>query len=94
MTQDKSPAKTQQDGGNILIKIEEIIDLVKVQLGAKQVKKENHIVEDLGAESADIVNIIASVEDKYHIKIDEGEIGDIQTVVHLFELVQHKLQLL
>lgn len=88
---DKSPAWIQQDGGNILIKIEEIIDLVKVQLGVKQIKKESRIIEDLGAESADIVNIIASLEDKYRIKIKEEEIGDIQTVGDLSALVQEKL---
>jgi acyl carrier protein len=74
-----------------LIKIEDIVDLVKVHLGVKRINKESHIIQDLGAESADIVNIVASLEDKYRIKIKEEEIGDIQTVGDLFALVQQKL---
>lgn len=74
------------------LSIDEIKDLVRVQLGLKQVKSEDRIIEDLGAESADIVNIIAALEDKFQIRIDEEEIGDIRTVEDLFVLTQSKLQ--
>jgi len=74
------------------LSIDEIKDLVRVQLGLKQVKSEDRIIEDLGAESADIVNIIAALEDKFQIRIDEEEIGDIRTVEDLFVLTQSKIQ--
>jgi acyl carrier protein len=74
------------------LSIDEIINLVRIQLGVKQVKAEDRIIEDLGAESADIVNIIAALEDKYQIRIDEEEIGDIRTVADLVDLTQNKLQ--
>jgi acyl carrier protein len=74
------------------LSIDEIKDLVRVQLGLKQVKSEDRIIEDLGAESADIVNIIAALEDKFQILIPEEEIGDIRTVEDLFVLTQSKLQ--
>ena len=74
------------------LSIDEIKDLVRVQLGLKQVKSEDRIIEDLGAESADIVNIIAALEDKFQILIPEEEIGDIRTVEDLFVLTQSKIQ--
>lgn len=74
------------------LSIDEIKDLVRVQLGLKQVKLEDRIIEDLGAESADIVNIIAALEDKFQILIPEEEIGDIRTVEDLFVLTQSKIQ--
>ena len=74
------------------VTITEIQDLIRVQLGRRNVKPEERIVEDMGAESADIVNIIASAEDKYNIIIDEEEIFDIRTVEDLFNLVRNKLE--
>jgi acyl carrier protein len=74
------------------LSIDEINDLVRIQLGVKQVNSVDRIIEDLGAESADIVNIIAALEDKFQILIDEEEIGDIRTVEDLFDLTQSKLQ--
>ena len=74
------------------LSIEDVKDLVRVQLGAKKVEPHDRIMEDLGAESADIVNIIAAMEDRYHILIEEEEIGDIRTVEDLFVLAQGKLQ--
>jgi acyl carrier protein len=70
--------------------IEEIEQLVAVQLGLGRVKKSDRIVEDLGAESADIVNLIAAVEDRYKIVIDEEEIPAICSVDDLFTLVDRK----
>ena len=74
------------------LSIDEINDLVRIQLGVKQVHSVDRIIEDLGAESADIVNIIAALEDKFQILIPEEEIGDIQTVEDLFDLTQSKLR--
>jgi len=71
--------------------IDEIRTIVSVQLGIPEINAEDNIIQDLGAESADIVGIIAAVEDKYGITIDEGELVDILTVGELFNLAQNKL---
>jgi len=62
------------------VKIEEIISLVSLQLGVKKVTEAHRLVEDLGAESADIANIIASLEEKYDLFISEDKIAKIKTV--------------
>ena len=70
---------------------EEIEKIVAVQLGAKKVSQADRIVEDLGAESADVVNIVAAVEDKYAVTIDEEVVPDIITVGDLVELVRSRI---
>jgi acyl carrier protein len=73
------------------LNLEAIEQLVAIQLGLKRVKKSDRIVEDLGAESADIVNLIAAVEDRYGIVIDEEEIPAIRTAEDLFLAVESKV---
>ncbi len=70
---------------------DEIRTIVSVQLGIPEIQPEADFIQDLGAESADIVGIVAAAEDKYGIAIDEGELVDIRTVGHFINLVQKKL---
>ena len=69
---------------------ETVLELVATQLGAKAVRPQDRIVEDLGAESMDIVNIIASVEERFSLSIDEGELPDIRSVADLVSLVARR----
>jgi acyl carrier protein len=73
------------------VTIEDISTLVGVQLGKRGVKPDDRFLEDLGAESMDVVNIAAAVEDKYRIRINESEIGGIRTPSDLLRLVQERL---
>ncbi len=73
------------------ISIEEIKKLVALQLGVRVVAEQDRLVEDLGAESADVANIVAAVEEKYHIVVKESEIAKILTPVDLFELVSKRV---
>ncbi len=65
-----------------------IVELVAAQLGAGSVRETDRIVEDLGAESMDIVNIIAEVEERYAIHIDESVLPNISTVGDLIALAR------
>ncbi len=65
------------------VKIEDVIQIVEVQLGATGARAADRIIEDLGAESADIVGILAAVDAKYSIHIDEMELPDIRTIADL-----------
>lgn len=73
------------------VKVEDLENLVAVQLGIREVRSEDRIVEGLGAESADVVNIVAAVEDKYGITVEEEELPNIVTVADLFDLVRRHL---
>ena len=70
---------------------EEIRRLVELQLGKRNVHFGDRLVEDLGAESADVANLVAAAEEKYSIAIKESEISRIFTPQDLFELIQKRL---
>jgi acyl carrier protein len=70
--------------------MEEIRRLVARQLGVRKVGEDDRILEDLGAESLDVVNIIAAVEERYRVAIEEDELPDIRTVADLFECVRSR----
>jgi acyl carrier protein len=70
------------------VSMDEIKTLVGLQLGVKGVDQDDRIVETLGAESADVMNIVVAIEDKYQILIDEGDLAQVHTVADLFRLVQ------
>ena len=71
--------------------MEEINKLVSLQLGVRDVKDDVLLVEELGAESADVINIIAVLEEKYQIVVKESEIAKIQRPIDLLTLVKGKL---
>jgi acyl carrier protein len=73
------------------ITIEDIKRIVGLQLGKHTVSEQDRFLEDLAAESADVANIVAAVEEKYHIAIKETEIAKIFTTRDLFEIVKNRL---
>jgi len=72
--------------------LDEIKKLVGLQLGKRNVDEHDRFFEDLGAESADLANIVARVEEKYTITIKESEIARILTPADLFALVQARVK--
>jgi acyl carrier protein len=67
--------------------MDEICETVAVQLGCRRVSPEDRLVEELGAESADVLNIAAALEDRYGILIDEEELPDLSRVEDLHRVV-------
>jgi len=70
------------------VTIEDIRKAVALQLGRRRVAADELIVEDLGAESLDVVNLIARLEERYRITIEETELSDLRTVADLYERVR------
>lgn len=73
------------------VSVDEIIRLVELQFGRLGIQPTDRLMEELGAESADVINLVASTEEKYGVVLKESEIARIFTPQDLFELVHHKL---
>lgn len=69
--------------------LEEVQALVCLQLGVRSVSADDRLMEDLGAESADVVNIIAAAEDKFQLSLDEMDIASIRTVREVYDFIDH-----
>ena len=74
------------------VSLDEIKKLVGLQLGKRSVQERDRFVEDLGAESAEVANIVATVEEIYGITIRESEIAAISTPADLLALIQQRAQ--
>ncbi len=70
--------------------MDEVKQLVGLQLGKRNVRDNDRFFEDIGAESADLANLVARVEEKYGITIKESEIARIKTPADLFVLLQQR----
>lgn len=73
------------------VSMDDIKKLVSLQLGVREFNGDSLLVEDLSAESADVANIVAALEEKYQITVTEPEIAKIRTPIDLFELVNRKI---
>ena len=62
---------------------ESLIKIVELQLGRKKVRLEDRFFEDLGAESVDMVNLVATIESRTGIFIHEEDIPDLKTIADL-----------
>jgi acyl carrier protein len=67
--------------------LEEISRMTRIQLGLKSIDPDARLVEDLRAESADLLNLVAAVEDRFNVTIEEEVIPELQTARELFHYV-------
>lgn len=72
------------------VSMDEIKKIVGLQLGARDVEADSLLVEDLGAESADVANLVAVLEERYQITVKETELVKLRTPADLYELVKMK----
>jgi len=71
----------------MLIDLEDVGRTVGLVLGRRDVKADDRLIEDLGAESMDILNVMVSLEEKYGVAIDETAVAGVSTVRDLYEVV-------
>ena len=69
-------------------KMEEVIKIVSDYLQVDDVKPESHLVDDLGADDFDTIEVVIKVEQALGVKIPQ-EVGDnIKTVQDLIDAVK------
>ena len=69
---------------------DEVIELVKSQLGVDDAKPEQSFQDDLGADSLDAVELIMSLEEEFDIEIPDDEVETITTVQAAIDYVNSK----
>ncbi len=69
---------------------EKIVDIVVSQLGcdAASVTEDSAIVEDLGADSLDIVEMLMAVEENFEITIPDEQIPNLKTIKDIMSYVE------
>ena len=70
--------------------IEKVKELLAEQLGidAKTIADDANILEDLGADSLDIIEMLMTLEDEYGVTIPDDQINQVKTVKEVAELIE------
>lgn len=71
--------------------LDKVTNLLCEQLGisADKVTEESKIVEDLGADSIDVFEMVMALEDELGIQIDEDKITELKTVKDVVALIEN-----
>ena len=77
-------------GSDVEAKVREI---VCEQLGVtpEEVSPGAAFIEDLGADSLDIVELVMALEEEFDIEVPEEELAEVKTVGQAYDLVVGKL---
>ncbi|MGO9120091.1 MAG: acyl carrier protein [Desulfomonilaceae bacterium] len=70
-----------------------VVDLVAevlVDVKKENIRMDSKIVEDLGAESLDIYDMIALLEDEFALEITDEEVEKIQTVQDVANFIKER----
>lgn len=74
---------------------ERVVALIKPyaknESGVQRISNNSKILEDLGVNSARLVDIVLAFEDKFDIEIDDDAADDIRTIGDAVNLIQNKL---
>ena len=69
---------------------EKIADIVSKQLGADidDIDENTNIMDDLGADSLDVVEMLMAVEESFGVAVPDEEIPNLKTVRDIIEYVE------
>lgn len=72
---------------------EKIKEILANQLGAEEelMSMDTNIASDLGADSLDVVELLAEIQDEFQIEIPDEEIENIKTIGDLTEYIQNNV---
>ncbi|NPA53602.1 MAG: acyl carrier protein [Aquificae bacterium] len=71
---------------------ERIKEIIADQLGidVNQIKPESKFVDDLGADSLDVVELIMAFEEEFDVEIPDEDAEKIQTVADVINYIKEK----
>ncbi len=61
----------------------------QLNVSADEVKAESKFVEDLGADSLDVVELVMALEEKFDIEIPDDQAEKIQTVQNAVDFIEN-----
>ena len=71
-----------------------ILEIIAKQLGIEEgdINGQSSVVEDLGADSLDVVELIMALEEEFDLEIPDTEAEKIVNVQNIFDYMENALQ--
>ena len=71
-----------------------IVQIIAKQLGIEEedVSAQSSVIEDLGADSLDVVELIMALEEEFDLEIPDTETEKIVNVQNIFDYMENVLQ--
>ena len=66
-----------------------VLEKVKAILSEQFDVEEDKIINDLGADSLDVVDLLMSIEDEFEVEVPDDEIENIKTVDDLVKYIEN-----
>ncbi len=63
----------------------------ELEIESESIVDEEHIVNDLGMDSVDMICILFEIEDEFKIEISDEEVGEISTIETMYDLISMKI---
>ncbi len=64
----------------------------QLKVAPEKVVRDARLVEDLGADSANVMVLIMDIEDRYGLQVEDSAITTLKTVGDVVEYIEKKLQ--
>ena len=73
---------------------EELASMIANQLkvAPETVTREARLVEDLGADSANVMVLIMDIEDRYNMQVEDSAITSLKTVGDVVDYIQSQIE--
>lgn len=73
---------------------EELTSMIANQLkvAPETVTREARLVEDLGADSANVMVLIMDIEDRYNMQVEDSAITSLKTVGDVVDYIQSQIE--
>jgi acyl carrier protein len=67
-----------------------VVDIIANQLGVDKeiITPEAHVIDDLGADSLDIVELVMALEEAFDLEIPDDDAEKIRTVQDIFQYLE------
>lgn len=76
---------------NTIDKVKEII-AEQLCISIDEIKDDSNIIEDLGADSLDVVELLMTFEDEFKVSIPDEKLEDLKTIPQIVKLIEEYKQ--